>query len=68
MKKEEGSRRSFLESILAGSAVTAVAVAAGGKTVRAGSRKAGTGAVSRNRQDEILYRETDAFKKYYETL
>ncbi len=63
MNKEKGSRRSFLQSILAGSAVAAVAVAGGGKTA-AGPKKGG----SSSSKDEILYRETADFRQYYETL
>lgn len=68
MKKEGGSRRSFLQSILAGSTVAAVAVAGGGKPARAGNGTSNTDATIRAMKDEILYHETDAFKRYYETL
>lgn len=68
MKKEDGSRRSFLQSILAGSTVAAVAVAGGGKPARAGNGPGDIGKTTRAMQDEILYHETDAFKRYYETL
>ncbi len=65
MNKEKGSRRSFLQSILAGSAVAAVAVAGGGKTAAA-QKKGSNGSVTL--KDEILYRETADFRQYYETL
>ena len=66
MNKENGSRRSFLQSILAGSAVAAVAVTGGGKTAAAAGRKNKTG--SSALKDEILYHETADFRRYYETL
>ncbi|HHB77592.1 MAG TPA: hypothetical protein ENK84_13805 [Desulfobulbus sp.] len=66
MNKENGSRRSFLQSILAGSAVAAVAVAGGGKTAAAAGRKNKTDDSAL--KDEILYRETADFRRYYETL
>ena len=67
MNTEKGSRRSFLQSILAGSAVTAVAVATGGKTAAAAGKKDGNRR-GRAPEDEILYRETPEFRQYYKTL
>lgn len=61
MKTDEGSRRSFLKNILAGSAVAATA-AVGVKNVKANEETA------KKQTDDVLYRETDDFKKYYETL
>ncbi len=66
MNTEQGSRRSFLQSILAGSAVTAVAVAAGGKTAAATDKKGGSRGGAP--EEEILYRETEEFRQYYKTL
>jgi len=62
MKKDEEGRRSFLKHVLAGSAVVA-GVAATRKPAAAGQ----TLKIDRSRSD-ILYRETDAFKKYYESI
>ena len=62
MKNNEDSRRTFLKSLLAGSAVAA-GVASTAKPSRA--------AVQKQRQmteQEILYRETDEFKRYYKSL
>ncbi len=61
MKQEKEGRRSFLKNILAGSAVAA-GVAAGKKPAQAKTVQ------TEQQGAEILYRETDAFKKYYETL
>ena len=61
MKKEKEGRRAFLKNILAGSAVAA-GVAAGTKPAQAKT----TGTAKQG--DEILYRETEDFKKYYDTL
>ncbi len=61
MKKQEEERRSFLKHILAGSAV-AVGTAAVVKPVKAGTEK------KLSRPAEILYHESESFKKYYKTL
>jgi len=61
MENEKKERRSFLKHILAGSAVLAGAATAA-KPARAGTHKEIKGA------DEILYHESDAFKKYYKSL
>jgi len=61
MKKEKGNRRTFLKSLLAGSAVAA-SVTAVGKPLKAGVEKISPSG------DETLYRETDAFKQYYKSL
>lgn len=61
MKKEEGSRRTFLKSLLAGSAVAA-GVATAAQPAQADVKKASAS------DDETLYRETDAFKRYYQSL
>jgi hypothetical protein len=62
MKKNEEGRRSFLRHVLAGSAVVA-GIAATRKPASAGKHPNGTP----DGQD-VLYRETDEFKKYYESL
>jgi hypothetical protein len=61
MENEKKQRRSFLKHILAGSAVLAGAAAAI-KPARA------TTSNSFNSDDEVLYRESDSFKKYYKSL
>ncbi len=61
MKKEEGNRRTFLKSLIAGSAVAA-GVATAAKPAKAGVKRSSTPG------DETLYRETDAFKRYYKSL
>ena len=61
MQNEKKERRSFLKHILAGSAVLA-GTAAAVKPARAGTRKQSVEA------DEILYHESEAFKKYYDSL
>lgn len=65
MKKNDESRRTFLKSLLAGSAVAA-GVATTAKAARTGISKN----ISKNTPpvDETLYRETDAFKQYYQSL
>ena len=61
MKKNDENRRSFLKSLLAGSAVVA-GVATTAKAAQIGAAK------NRPPVDETLYRETDAFKEYYQSL
>ena len=61
MQNEKKERRSFLKHILAGSAVLAGAASVT-KPARAGTRKLETGS------GEILYHESEAFKKYYDSL
>lgn len=61
MENEKKERRSFLKHILAGSAVLAGAATAV-KPARAGTQKEIKGS------DEILYHESEAFKKYYDSL
>ncbi len=60
MKQDKGERRSFLKHMLAGSAVAAGAV------VSSKSAKAQSKATQKNK--ETLYQETEAFKRYYESL
>ncbi len=61
MKKDQETRRSFLKHILAGSAVVAGAVS----TVRPAKAKSGPEIQGK---DEILYHESEAFKRYYKSL
>ena len=61
MKEEKDVRRSFLKHILAGSAVVAASFA--GKK----SAEAKTGPIMQD-GDEVLYRESEDFKKYYKSL
>jgi len=62
MKEGKEERRSFLKGLLAGSAVVATSIAA----IRPAKAKTQTPALSEG--DEVLYKESKAFKKYYETL
>jgi len=61
MQQNDESRRSFLKQVLAGSAVVAGA-ALTEKKARAGE------AVKTQKSGEILYRESKAFTKYYDSL
>ena len=61
MENEKKQRRSFLKHILAGSAVLA-ATGAAIKPARAGTSE------QLDSKDEILYQESDSFKKYYKSL
>ena len=62
MKDKKGDRRTFLKSLLAGSAV-----AAGVATSKKPAQAKGKAQPNRSGQ-ETLYRETDAFKDYYTSL
>ncbi len=61
MKKEAGKRRSFLKHMLAGTVVVA-GVSAATKPAKAQKETVSP------RSDEILYRESEAFTKYYKSL
>ena len=61
MKENDDKRRSFLKQIFAGSAIVAGSALVGKK---AQAREAKTGV----RPDEVLYRKSDAFQKYYDSL
>ncbi len=61
MKEEKEVRRSFLKHILAGSAVVATAFA-GKKTAKAKMSS------SIEEGDEVLYKESEDFKKYYKSI
>jgi hypothetical protein len=65
MQQNNDGRRSFLKQVLAGSAVAA-GVALTGKKVRA--KETMKARYSGSASDEVLYQETEAFKKYYESL
>ena len=60
MENEKKERRSFLKHILAGTAAVA-GTAAAIKPARAGTKKITPG-------DEVLYNESESFKKYYNSL
>ena len=60
MQNEKQERRSFLKHILAGSAVLA------GTAAVTKSASAGTPG-KKTTSDEILYTESEAFKKYYKS-
>ncbi len=61
MENEKKERRSFLKHILAGSAVLA-ATGAAIKPARAGTSQ------TVDDSNEVLYEESDSFKKYYKSL
>ena len=61
MTQEKDKRRSFLKHMLAGSVVVAGAVG----TARPAKARKGTVAQG---ADEILYHESEEFKKYYKML
>ncbi len=60
MKSADSNRRSFLKTLFAGAVTTAVV--RGAKEASAGQT------LNRQGIEETLYRETEAFKKYYESL
>ena len=62
MKEEKEVRRSFLKRMLAGTAVVATSIAA----IKPAKAKSQGPVLTQS--DEILYKESKAFKKYYETL
>ncbi len=62
MKKNEEGRRSFLKHVLAGSAVVA-GIAASKKPATAGKHP-----IDNPEGQDVLYRETEEFKKYYDSL
>ena len=61
MENGKKERRSFLKHILAGSAVLA-ATGAAVKPARAGTTQVP------DQDNEVLYTESEAFKKYYKSL
>ena len=60
MKKDDAERRSFLKTLMTGSAVAAA-------TFSAGAAKAKQQETTR-KTDEVLYRESEDFKEYYKSL
>lgn len=62
MEKKEDGRRSFLKHVLAGTAVVA------GVAVTKKSATAKKDLQVPNGKSEILYRETEDFRKYYESI
>ncbi len=61
MKETDDKRRSFLKQLAVGSAIAAGSALLGKKvSARETDRK--------KRPDEILYRKTDDFKRYYDSL
>ncbi len=67
MKRDHGSRRTFLKSVLAGSAVAAGVVPTGRKSGATETATAGTPAPDHH-DEEILHRDTEEFRCYYQTL
>jgi hypothetical protein len=61
MKQDKDRRRSFLKHIVAGAAVAAGSLAAI-RPVKA------TPVFRRKESDDVLYHESESFKKYYESL
>ncbi len=61
MKQTDDKRRSFLKQIFAGTAVVAGSALVGKKAI-ANETKMAKGT------DEVLYKKTDAFQKYYDSL
>ena len=61
MKQNDDKRRSFLKQIFAGTAVVAGSAFVG-KQVKAEK------SIAEKRPDEVLYKKSDAFKKYYDSL
>ncbi|MEE4241870.1 MAG: twin-arginine translocation signal domain-containing protein [Desulfopila sp.] len=62
MKKDQDKRRSFLKHILAGAAVVAGSVAA----IKPAKAKSLQQPIQG--RDDVLYHESDSFKKYYDSL
>ena len=61
MKENDDKRRSFLKQMLAGSAIVAGSALAGKKAQARESKES-------NRPEEILYKKSDDFQKYYDSL
>lgn len=61
MKENDDKRRSFLKQIFAGSAIVAGSALVG-KKVQARETK------ENNRPEEVLYKKSDDFQKYYNSL
>ncbi len=63
VEKRDERRRSFIKGVVAGSALLAGLFSARGKAEAAQQAKDGADA-----SQEVLYRETEEFRKYYEML
>lgn len=61
MTENDDKRRSFLKQVVAGTAIIAGSAVAGKKVQAQEAAKSA-------RPDEVLYHESEAFKKYYESL
>jgi hypothetical protein len=61
MKQSDDKRRSFLKQLFAGTAVVAGTAIVGKKATAQETETV-------KQQDEVLYKKTDAFKKYYDSL
>lgn len=61
MKENDDKRRSFLKQILAGSAIVAGSALVGKKVQARETKKS-------NRPEEVLYKKSDDFQKYYDSL
>ncbi len=61
MQHNDDGRRSFLKQVLSGTAVVA-GVALSGKKAKAKQQQ------TVQQGDDVLYKETEAFKKYYQSL
>jgi fructose-specific component phosphotransferase system IIB-like protein len=61
MKEKDDKRRSFLKQIFAGSAIVAGSALVG-KKVQASETK------ENNRPEEVLYKKSADFQKYYDSL
>ncbi|MEN8198558.1 MAG: hypothetical protein ABFR63_00665 [Thermodesulfobacteriota bacterium] len=61
MKQQDDKRRSFLKQLFAGTTVAAGAVLVGKKAKARETEKT-------KHSDEVLYKKTDAFQKYYDSL
>lgn len=61
MKENDDKRRSFLKQILAGSAIVAGSAIAGKKVQARETMK-------NSRPEEVLYKKSDDFQKYYDSL
>lgn len=61
MDRQDEKRRNYLKWLVAGTAVATGAALSAGSTAKSATRE-------EKRPGEQLYRETEAFRKYYESL
>ena len=66
-QEQQNKRRSFLKALLAGSAITAVATASGTTEDARAAGIPGRSATA-GKNTEILYQETEEFRRYYASL